>query len=177
LLSDDDLLADVRVVAFDVDGTLTDGRVQMQADGQDTVSFHVRDGLAIRLLIGAGVPVAFVSGRQSEAARARAKVLGVPHVHVGVKDKPAVLRKIAGEEGVELRQIMFVGDDLPDLPALAVVGLPAAVADAAPEVLERAALVLGTDGGDGVAREVAERLLRVRGQWESAISRFTGPSS
>ena len=172
----DEHLARIGLVAFDVDGTLTDGRIFVTAEGADGVAFHVDDGVGIRLLLDEGIPVAFVSARSSGAALVRADRLGLRHAYTGVQDKPAQLGKIAAEEGVELENVLYVGDDLPDLPAFAVVGLPVAPADASPEVLARARLVTERSGGSGVAREIAERLLRARGRWEAAISRFTEPS-
>jgi len=172
----EDHFARIGLAAFDVDGTLTDGKVYLDGNGIDTIAFHVDDGLAIRLLEDSGIPVAFISGRRSTAALARAKLIGVRHAHTGVRDKPALLRKIAAEEGVELENVMFVGDDLPDLTVLEIVGLPVAVADACPEVLERAKFVTEHTGGTGAARELAEIMLKARGAWVAAISRFTEPS-
>jgi 3-deoxy-D-manno-octulosonate 8-phosphate phosphatase (KDO 8-P phosphatase) len=171
----DDHFARIGLVAFDVDGTLTDGRIGMDADGLDSVAFHVRDGLAIRLLLDQGIPVAFISGRESRAALARAKKLGLTHAHTGAKDKPALMRKIAEEEGVELENVLFAGDDLPDLPVMSIVGMPVATADADPQVKARARFVTEHAGGAGVARELAERLLRARGAWDRATARFTEP--
>ncbi|MEN8148490.1 MAG: HAD hydrolase family protein [Planctomycetota bacterium] len=171
----DDHFARIGLVAFDVDGTLTDGRILMDGNGMDSVAFHVADGLAIRVLLESGIPVAFISGRRSQAALARAQKIGVKHAHTGVKDKPALLRKIAEEEGVELENVLFAGDDLPDLTVLDIVGLPVATADAFPEVKARARFVTEHAGGTGVARELAERLLKSRGAWDRAIARFTEP--
>ena len=167
--------ARIGLVAFDVDGTLTDGRVIMDGNGVDAISFHVGDGLAIRLLLDSGIPVAFISGRRSQAALARAENFGMKHAHTGVKDKPSLMRKIAEEEGVELENVLFAGDDLPDLPVLDIVGMPVAVADACPEVMARARFVTEHAGGTGVARELAELLLKSRGAWDRAIARFTEP--
>jgi len=108
-------------------------------------------------------------------ALVRAGKLGIRHAHTGVKDKPALLRKIAEEEGVELENVLFAGDDLPDLPAMSIVGLPVATADAGPEVRSRARFVTEHAGGTGVARELAERLLKARGAWDRVIARFTEP--
>jgi len=167
--------ARIGLVAFDVDGTLTDGKVYVDGNGIDTVAFHVDDGFGIKMLMESGIPVAFISGRRSTAALARAERLGLKHAHTGAGDKPALLRKIAEEEGVELRNVMFVGDDLPDLPVLGIVGLPVAVADAGPEIKAVARFTTEHAGGDGAARELAEILLKARGTWDLAISRFTEP--
>jgi 3-deoxy-D-manno-octulosonate 8-phosphate phosphatase (KDO 8-P phosphatase) len=165
--------ARIGLVAFDVDGTLTDGKVYVDGNGVDTVAFHVGDGFGMRMLLDSGVVVAFISGRRSTAALERAKMLGLGHAHTGAKDKPALLRKIAAEEDVELENVMFVGDDLPDLPVLRIVGLPVAVADADPAVLAVAKYVTERRGGEGAARELAELLLKARGAWDDAVSRYT----
>lgn len=173
--SDGELLGRVRLVAFDVDGTLTDGRILMDGDGTDRVAFHVRDGLGIRLLADAGVAVAFLSGRKTEVVAARARVLGLQHALAGVRNKAEELSRIAREVGVDLSETAFVGDDVQDLPAFAAAGTTVAVADAVPEVRAAADLVLEARGGAGAARELAERLLRAQGKWGDAIARYTHP--
>jgi 3-deoxy-D-manno-octulosonate 8-phosphate phosphatase (KDO 8-P phosphatase) len=167
-------LAGVRLAAFDVDGVLTDGTFSLDGRGEDRVRFHTRDGLALKLLLSEGVEVALVSGRTSEAVRVRAEALGIRHVRLGVTDKAAVLREIAGALEIPRRGVLFAGDDLPDLAAFREAGVAAAVADAAPEVRARAALVTSSPGGRGAVREIAERLLRARGLWDGAVARHSG---
>jgi len=167
-------LAAVRIAAFDVDGVLTDGGIWLDEEGRDRTRYHVRDGLGLRLLQKEGIEVVFLSGRRSAIVQARAEILDVRHALSGVKDKLAALREIAGARDAGLEEVLFLGDDLVDLPVMARVGVPAAVADAVPEVLERAALVTRAPGGHGATREVAERLLRARGRWEAAIAPYTG---
>ena len=169
-----DRLRNVRLAAFDVDGVLTDGRFLLDCDGRDAILFHTRDGLGIKLLLRAGISVALITGRDSEAVESRGRALGVPHIRRGVSDKAAVLREIAGKENVQPADVLFLGDDLPDLPAMAVAGVPAAVADAAQEVRDRALLVTKRTGGAGAVREVAELVLAAQDKWSEAVSRFTG---
>ena len=167
-------LAAIRLAAFDVDGVFTDGTFTLDADGRDAVRFHVRDGMAVKLMLEAGIRVAIVSGRDSRAGRIRAERLGIPIVHFAVTDKAAVLRRIMEEEGVGPEEVLFVGDDLSDLPAFAVAGLSATVRDGAPEVVARADLVTDAPGGAGAVREIAERLLRAGGRWEAIVARHAG---
>lgn len=169
----DERLARVALAAFDVDGIFTDGRFTLDADGRDSVQFHTRDGMAVKLLLRAGVRVALVSGRDSKAGRIRAERLGIPIVRFAVEEKGPEMRKILADEGVEPDRALFAGDDLSDLPAFAAVGVTATVADAAPEVIARADLVTVAKGGAGAVREIAERILRASGRWEELIARYT----
>ncbi len=176
--SPDDLdrrLARVRLAAFDADGVLTDGRFILLADGRDGMSFSTRDGLGLQLLMAEGVVAAVISGRSSDALEKRAALLGISHLVRGSRDKAEDLRRLAETAGVPLAEVLFMGDDLPDLPAMALAGVAAAPADACPEVLARADLVSTAPGGGGAVREVAERLLRARGRYEAAVARYTEP--
>jgi len=170
-------LAGIRIAAFDVDGVFTDGRFSLRSDGTDSLRFHTRDGLAVKLLMAEGIAVALITGRRSEAVRIRAEALGIPHVHRGVEDKVATLREIAAGEDVPLDRVLFMGDDLPDLPALAVAGVGVAPADAAAEVRARVDLVTEHGGGNGAVREIAERLLAARGRWEAVVARIAEGSA
>ncbi len=165
-------LKSVRLAVFDVDGVLTDGTFLLFGDGSDAMRFHVADGLGLKLLLSEGIEVALITGRSSEALLRRAEALGIRHIHRGVADKAPVLRSLAATTGIPLKEMLYLGDDLPDLPPLAMVGVPVAVANAAPEVKEAASFVTKRPGGQGAVREVAERLLRARGQWEIVIRRF-----
>jgi len=149
----------IRLLVLDVDGVLTDGRLQYDAEGREGKSFHTRDGYGMRQLMDAGIPVAVVSGRPSRAAATRMAELGVEHVYLGCNDKLGALRKLSATLGIGLGQIACVGDDLPDLPMLEAAGLAIAVADAHPEILARADWRTGLGGGRGAVREVCDLLL------------------
>ena len=156
-------LARVRLLAFDVDGVLTDGGILVAPDGGESKWFHVRDGLGIVAALRAGLLVAFVSGRTSEAVAARARELGVAACRQGVRDKAAEVRALRAELGVSREEVLFLGDDLVDLPAYTESGVAAAVADAHPRALAAADLVCAARGGRGAAREVIEAVLLARG--------------
>jgi 3-deoxy-D-manno-octulosonate 8-phosphate phosphatase (KDO 8-P phosphatase) len=164
----------VKLAAFDVDGVFTDGRFSLDGEGRDSVSFHVRDGMAVKLLLAAGIEVALISGRDSRAGRIRAERLGIRNARFAVPDKAAELRKILETERVEPEATLFVGDDLSDLPAFSVAGLAGTVADGAPEVVARADFVTTARGGEGAVREVAELLLKACGRWAEVVARFAG---
>ncbi|MEX2480615.1 MAG: HAD-IIIA family hydrolase [Gammaproteobacteria bacterium] len=154
--------AGIRLAVFDVDGVLTDGRIILGPDGDEYKAFHVRDGHGLVRLRESGVLIAVITGRRSAALERRMQELGVDHVHQGIRDKRTCLLELLGRLGLTATQTCYVGDDLPDLPALQMVGLPVAVADACPEVIDAAAWVTGVGGGHGAAREVCDRLLKAQ---------------
>lgn len=164
--------ASVRLLCLDVDGVLTEGAVVLDAEGRETKSFSVRDGLGIVLWQRLGGRVAVLTGRSSAAVDRRMKELGVASVRQGCTDKARDLREVASEAGIPLEQVAFVGDDLPDLPALRTCGYPVAVQDAAPEVRAAAAFVTAAPGGKGAVREVVEHLLRAQDRWNDALAMF-----
>jgi len=168
--------ARVRLVGLDVDGVLTDGGVYVGLAGDHPVElkrFLIQDGLGLRLLEAAGIPVVLVSGRPSPATALRARELHVAEV---IQDEGA--RKLPAFEDVLARRALpwdeccFVGDDLPDLPLLRRVGLGVAVANAVPEVRAAAHFVTARPGGAGAVRELAEAILRARGAWDELLTEY-----
>lgn len=149
----------IRLLALDVDGVLTDGRITIDAKGRETKSFHAHDGQGIVLLSGAGVRVAIVSGRRSAANGWRARDLGIRDVIQDCRDKAVAVRALSKKYGIPPTDICFVGDDLPDLAAFSISGLPVAVANARPEVRHAACYVTRAAGGHGAVREVCDRIL------------------
>lgn len=155
--------ARIRLACFDVDGTLTDGRLYIAADGTETKAFHVHDGLGLSLLRRAGITVVFVTARASAAAEIRARDLGVD-AHTGIKDKLACVEGLRTRLGLAADEVAFMGDDLTDLAVLAAVGLAAAPADAQPAILGHVQWQSAHRGGEGAAREFCELLLAARGE-------------
>ena len=166
--------AAVRLMAFDVDGTLTDGGIHVGADGESHKRFSVRDGLGLVLLREAGIRVALVTGGSSAIVAHRARELRIDTVLQGVGDKAAALRELCAGAGIGLAQAGFMGDDWPDLPAMLAAGFAAAVPDAAPEVRRVAHWTATRPAGGGAARELAEHLLRAQGRLDAALGRFDG---
>ncbi|PWK81565.1 KdsC family phosphatase [Fulvimonas soli] len=156
--------AAVRLVAFDVDGTLTDGRLHYGEDGHETKVFHVHDGLGMKRLQAHGVQVAIVSARISHPVALRAEELDIAHVYQGQGDKRACLQELLDALGLAPEQAAFVGDDLPDLPAMRLAGLAVAVANAHPWVAEQAHWRTRLRGGEGAAREVCDLVLLAQGR-------------
>jgi len=164
--------ARIRLACFDVDGTLTDGGLYYDAQGREAKRFHVQDGLGLRLLEEHGVAVALITARRGDVALARARDLRLSHVHVDVGDKAACLHALRESLGLADDEVAHMGDDLPDLPALALAGLAVAPANAHPRVAERVHWVTGARGGDGAARELCDLILHARGHDADVLARF-----
>ena len=169
-----DRLARVRLLLLDCDGVLTDGGVTWAADGVESKTFHIRDGLGIRAWQRAGGRTGIVTGRSSPVVERRAAELGIEFVRQGVDDKLAAVAGILAACGLSWEEAAFVGDDLPDLPAVERCGLGVAVADACAELRAAADLVTTLPGGRGAVRELVERLLAARGGWEAIVAGYRG---
>ena len=152
----------IRLVSLDCDGVMTDGRLYYGDDGTQMRAFHVRDGVGIKMLMDAGIKVAFITGSRTQAIERRAKDLGVAHCLTGIEDKLAALQALCGGLGIGLEAVAHLGDDVNDLPVLARVGLPATVWDSMQAVRAAARIVTARAGGDGAVREFCERLLDAR---------------
>lgn len=153
----------IRLAVFDCDGVFTDGRLWLGDDGHEYKAFHVHDGHGIKRVLAAGVEVAVISARESGAVRRRMEELGVSHLIEKAGDKLAALRDIQRGVGVDDAATACVGDDLPDVPMLAVAGLAIAVGDAAAELDDLVHWRTRARGGRGAVREVCELLIAARG--------------
>lgn len=148
----------VKLVVFDFDGVLTDNRVFVFEDGSEAVCCNRADGLAFDMLREAGLPAIILSTETNKVVAARARKLRVP-CSQGIADKGRALAEICVERGVEPEHVLYVGNDINDVPAMKLAGFAVAVADAHPAAKQAARLVLKTKGGEGVAREVVEFVL------------------
>jgi 3-deoxy-D-manno-octulosonate 8-phosphate phosphatase (KDO 8-P phosphatase) len=162
----------VRLMVFDVDGVLTDGRLWYGPKGEVMKAFHSLDGHGVKLLQQAGIAAGILSGRSSAAVALRAAELGVAHVLQGIEDKRAAFAALLARLGLEPREAGYMGDDLPDLPVLAHCGFACAPREACAEVLRGAHYVASAPAGGGAAREVCEFLLRSQGRMESVLARY-----
>ncbi|MBF0528149.1 MAG: HAD-IIIA family hydrolase [Deltaproteobacteria bacterium] len=162
----------IKLVIFDVDGVLTDGRIVMDDCGMETKFFHVRDGHGLKLLMRAGLEAGFLTGRQSRVVELRAADLGVTLLWQGIKNKIDIYQNILTEHRLVDAQVAYVGDDLVDLPVMRRVGLALAPADAVDEVKEVAHYVAKLPGGHGAVREMIEFILKSQGRWESVVARY-----
>jgi 3-deoxy-D-manno-octulosonate 8-phosphate phosphatase (KDO 8-P phosphatase) len=148
-----------------VDGVLTDGGLLVSAGGEEIKRFHVHDGLALVAARAADLRIAILSSRASAAVTRRMAELGVSEVHQGVADKAAALEALRERLGLAVGEVAMMGDDLPDLPAMARAGLALAPANAVAEVKRAAHWVARRRGGDGAVREAVEMLLKARRAW------------
>lgn len=164
----------VRAIVLDVDGVLTDASLYYGPRGEAIKRFSARDGFAIKTAQSEGVAVAVLSGRLAPPLRARLADLGIPTELViqGSRDKARDLRRLAARLRCGVDEICCLGDDLPDLPALALAGLAACPADAVVEVRSRCHYLCAAPGGAGAVREVVQLLLEVRGRWRELVGEW-----
>lgn len=164
--------ARIRLACFDVDGTLTNGDLTYDSEGRESKTFNVQDGLGLRLLEENGITVALITARESDAVKARGRDLRLSHVHTAVSDKAACLRAICAQLGLQPDQASHMGDDLHDLPALALAGLAVAPANAHPWLSGKVHWQTPSVGGAGAARELCDLLLEAQGLRATVLGHF-----
>jgi 3-deoxy-D-manno-octulosonate 8-phosphate phosphatase (KDO 8-P phosphatase) len=169
--------ARIRLVLFDVDGVLTDGRLVLHGDGRESKQFHIRDGIVMVWAQRVGLKIGLLSARMSATTAERAAQLGITLVHQGVPSKIDAYDEIVSDIGLNDEEVAYMGDDIVDIAVLARVGLAAAPADAVPEVRERVHWVAPSAGGAGAARELLELILRAQGRWDAIVRSFTASST
>lgn len=167
--------ARIRLLAMDVDGVLTDGRLYFDSEGRELKAFHTRDGYGLKALQGFGIHLALITGRRSPMVTERAAQLGIEWVYQGRDDKLEAYLDVLGKAGIEPDQVCYVGDDWLDLPVLTRVGLAVTVPDADEEVRNRAHFVTTRAGGHGAVREVCDLILRAQGRHAELLERVLGP--
>ena len=167
--------ARIRVIGFDVDGTLTDGRLLYGDDGNESKSFHVQDGLGVVLLQRAGIEVALVTARISKLVERRGRELGIARVHTHTREKLACMQGIAADMGIGMAQVAFMGDDLPDLATLRAAGLAIVPANAHDWVKPAAHWTTPHSGGAGAARDACDLLLHAHGRVDAILAHGEHP--
>jgi len=165
-------IARIKALLLDVDGVMTDGKLHYSARGEEIKSFDVKDGLGIQLLLNANILVGIISGRNSDALEKRIKDLGIQHIYMDSSNKKKDLQNFLETTGLQLEEVAYVGDDLPDLTAIMMCGFSACPSDACSEVLDAVDHVSSKRGGDGVVREIAELILRSTDRWAPITRRF-----
>ncbi len=164
--------ARIKLVAFDIDGVMTDGGLHYTNDGGELKTFNVQDGLGLKMMQRVGIELAIVTGRTSGVVAARAADLGIEHVYQGVADKRAAVGGLLDKLGLHWPDCAFMGDDLIDLPAMSQCGLAIAPANARPIVKERAHAVTDAGGGHGAVREAVEFILSAQGKLDAAFAPY-----
>jgi len=162
----------IKLLALDVDGVLTDGSLVLHDDGSESKVFNTLDGHGLRMWKRAGLKVAFLSGRPSKPTNRRAEQLGVDYCFTDCYDKLPKLKEILDRENLSAECVAYIGDDLPDLPAIIFAGFGVAVANAADEVKTYADYVTTTPGGSGAVREVIEYILKNSGTWQKLMDKY-----
>ena len=165
-------LAAVRLLAMDVDGVLTDGGITFSGDGSETKRFHVADGLGIQLLLYAGIPVAWISGRESPVVAKRAEELGITHLFQNTRNKSVALAELMGRYALTQSNIAYVGDDLNDLPAFSIATVKFAPSNAIETIKAHVDFVTEKAGGEGAVREICDAILKAQGKWNDAVTQY-----
>jgi 3-deoxy-D-manno-octulosonate 8-phosphate phosphatase (KDO 8-P phosphatase) len=180
----------IKLILFDVDGVLTDGKIWIfpapagtHQSGVQSASlieakgFHAHDGTAIMLARLAGIKTGIITKRISETVALRARDLKMDHVYQGIQDKASVFAQILEKDGITPAEAAFVGDDVIDLPAMRKCGLAIAVKNARPEVKAEAHWATAHAGGDGAARDAVEYILKAQGKWKRAVEDYNSERS
>jgi len=162
----------IALILMDVDGVMTDGSISFIEGDSESKTYDARDGVGLWIARRVGLRTGLISGRGSAAVARRAAELRMHEVHLKVRDKLATYLRILRRCKLVDDQVCYIGDDLVDLPVLARVGMPVAVADARPEVIRRARFVTHAPGGCGAIREVIDAILKAQGRWEEIMGWF-----
>jgi 3-deoxy-D-manno-octulosonate 8-phosphate phosphatase (KDO 8-P phosphatase) len=165
-MSDDpDLFKNITTFIFDIDGVLTDGSVLVMENGLQARRMSIRDGFALQLAIKTGYRVIAVSGSSPSPVIDRLNKLGIAEVNMSVPDKKSFIASYIEKNKIKKEEVLYMGDDIPDLPVMPVVGLASCPADAAPEIIEAVNYISPLNGGYGCVRDVIEKVLRLNGHW------------
>lgn len=162
----------VKLLVFDVDGVLTDGKIYYGSDETEYKSFHTKDGLGINLAHHVGIKTALITGRDSKAVKKRANELKIDALYQGVHDKVKVLQEIINKFEIQLQHVCYMGDDLNDLPIMQIVGYPAAPQNAVPLVKNFAKFVSNANGGEGAVRELIDHILAEKYDYKSILGEY-----
>lgn len=158
----------VKAFVFDVDGVLSDGNILMTEQGEQLRSFNIKDGYALQLAIRKGYPIAIITGGKSLGVVKRMEGLGISDVFIGVDDKRAVLHDWLSRSSLKPDDVLYMGDDIPDLENMKLVGLPTCPADAMEEIKAVAAYISFRNGGTGAVRDVIEKVMKLQGTWDES---------
>ncbi len=161
-------LKHIKAFVLDVDGVLTDGTVLLTESGEQLRRFDIKDGYALQLAIKRGYRVAALSGGRSKGIEFRLKGLGLTDIFLGLESKKETYLNFLKSSGLEAEEVLFIGDDIPDLPVMELAGIAACPADAAEEIKAVSAYVSPKKGGEGCVRELVEKVLKLRGDWYDA---------
>lgn len=158
-------LETISTFIFDVDGVLTDGSILAKDDGELLRTFNIKDGYALNLAVKKGYNVCIISGGSGIAMQMRFSKLGLTHVFLGVGDKVNIFNNYIEQQGIQAENVLYMGDDIPDLKVMKLVGLACCPADAVPEIKAIAKFISPYNGGKTAVRDVIERVMKVQDTW------------
>lgn len=164
-MTDDKIFEKVRVLIFDVDGVFTDHKMLVMDDGKFLRTMSTRDGYAIKRAVEAGLEMAVITGGTSVGVEKRFQSLGVDIIHSGILEKKAVFQSLLDEEGWAAEEVLYIGDDIPDIDCIRLAGVGACPRDAVREVKAVSDFISPKNGGDDCVRDLIERILAARGLW------------
>ena len=165
-----DKFKQVKAFVFDVDGVLSDGRILVTEQGDQLRSFSIRDGYALQLAVKKGYPISVITGGRSMGVKKRLEGLGITDVFLSVNDKYVVFQEWLTKQGLTAADILYMGDDIPDLENMRTVGLPVCPADAVEEVKAISSYISSRKGGDGAVRDVIEKVMKLQQTWHEDTS-------
>ncbi|WP_029038690.1 KdsC family phosphatase [Salinimicrobium xinjiangense] len=160
-----EFLTQITTFVFDVDGVLTDGSIQISTDGELLRTMNIKDGYAMKYARQQGYTICVISGGKNEGVRSRLKGLGVTDIYLGCPDKVEQMEEFFDIYDIQPKEVLYMGDDLPDLYAMKKVGLPCCPQDAVAEIKDISKYVSHKKGGKGCVRDVIEQVLKVQGKW------------
>ena len=167
-------IARVEAFVFDVDGVMTDGGIIPTPDGDFIRRYYAKDGYAMACAIREGYKICIISGGRGPMLENRLKMLGVTRMYLDCMDKVAAIEEFLADYNLDRENVIYMGDDIPDLECMRVVGIPVCPADAAMEVVEASRYVSEYDGGRGAVRDIVEQVLRVQGKWAKNLKGVLG---
>ena len=158
---------DIKAFVLDVDGVLTDGSLLLLDDGQMARRMNIKDGYALQLAVKKGYKILVISGGSSEAVKMRLEKLGIADVHIGIVNKTALLQEYVVKHKLEWSQVLFMGDDIPDLAPMQLAGVACCPADAASDIKAISHYISPIAGGSGCVRDVIEKVLKLNNHWNA----------
>ena len=161
-----EIMPQITTFIFDIDGVLTNGVVTIFPDGEMVRNMNIKDGYALKTAVKSGYNVCIISGGTNEAVRKRFEVLGITNVYLGAHNKIDQFNEYINLNNIKPEHILYMGDDIPDYPVMAEVGLPCCPKDAVPEIKNISAYISHKKGGAGCVRDVIEQVLKVQGKWD-----------
>ena len=170
-------IARVEAFVFDVDGVMTDGGIIPTPDGDFIRRYHAKDGYAIAYAIREGYKICVISGGRGEMLRRRLEMLGVERMYLNCMDKIAAIKEFIADNNLNAENVIYMGDDIPDLECMQIVGIPVCPADACMEVIEASRYVSEYDGGKGAVRDIVEQVLRAQDKWAKNTKGVLGVAS